>query len=107
MGHARIQRAGVQIARMRRLIRAFASRLNIQRMLSYRLNIIWMRMHHLDAYAQADLKLCWSHIPHCCKFHVMAHICYYTHSKICIENEDLNMIKKKQRQGTYCQPSQE
>ena len=26
------------------------------------------------AYAQADLRLCWSHIPHCWKSHVTAHI---------------------------------
>ena len=26
------------------------------------------------AYAQADLSLCWSHIPHCWKFHALAHI---------------------------------
>ena len=26
------------------------------------------------AYAQAGLSLCWSHIPHCLKSHVMAHI---------------------------------
>ena len=26
------------------------------------------------AYAQADLRLCWSHIPHCWKSHVAAHI---------------------------------
>ena len=25
------------------------------------------------AYAQADLSLCWSHIPHCWKSHVVAH----------------------------------
>ena len=22
---------------------------------------------------QADLRLCWSHIPHCCKSHIAAH----------------------------------
>ena len=27
------------------------------------------------AYAQADLSLCWSHIPHCLKSHVMAQLC--------------------------------
>ena len=26
------------------------------------------------AYAQADLRLCWSHIPHCWKSNVVAHI---------------------------------
>ena len=26
------------------------------------------------AYAQADLSLCWSHIPHCWKSHALAHI---------------------------------
>ena len=26
------------------------------------------------AYVQADLSLCWSHIPHCWKSHVLAHI---------------------------------
>ena len=25
-------------------------------------------------YAQAGLSLCWSHIPHCWKSHVMAHM---------------------------------
>ena len=24
-------------------------------------------------YAQADLRLCWSHIPHCLKSHALAH----------------------------------
>ena len=28
---------------------------------------------YVHAYAQADLRLCWSHIPHCWKFHVAAH----------------------------------
>ena len=27
------------------------------------------------AYAQGDLRLCWSHIPHCWKSHALAH--YY------------------------------
>ena len=27
---------------------------------------------------QAGLSLCWSHIPHCWKFHVAAHICFVT-----------------------------
>ena len=26
------------------------------------------------AYAQADLRLCWSHIPHCWKSHVVSHL---------------------------------
>ena len=26
------------------------------------------------AYAQADLRLCWSHIPHCWKYHVTAYL---------------------------------
>ena len=26
------------------------------------------------AYAQADMRLCWSHIPHCWKSHVAAHM---------------------------------
>ena len=26
------------------------------------------------AYAQADLSLCWSHIPNCWKFHALAHL---------------------------------
>ena len=30
------------------------------------------------AYAQADLKLCWSYIPHCWKSHVAAHFTYVT-----------------------------
>ena len=29
------------------------------------------------AYAQADLRLCWSHIPHCWKSHAHAHIIFY------------------------------
>ena len=28
------------------------------------------------AYAQADLRLCWSHLPHCWKSHVTAHLIY-------------------------------
>ena len=28
-------------------------------------------------YAQPGLKRCWSHIPHCWKSHVMAHLCYW------------------------------
>ena len=31
------------------------------------------------AYAQAELRLCWSHIPHCWKSHVVAHL--YDHFK--------------------------
>ena len=30
-----------------------------------------------SAYAQADLRLCWLHIPHCWKSHVAAHIFTY------------------------------
>ena len=29
------------------------------------------------AYAQADLRLCWLHIPHCCKSYVMAQTILY------------------------------
>ena len=29
-------------------------------------------------YAQADLRLCWSHIPHCWKSHTLAHISAYS-----------------------------
>ena len=29
-----------------------------------------------SAYAQADLRLCWSHIPHCWKSHVAAHFSF-------------------------------
>ena len=28
---------------------------------------------NIQAYAQADLRLCWSHIPHCWKSQVAAH----------------------------------
>ena len=28
----------------------------------------------MTEYAQADLRLCWSHTPHCCKYHVAAHV---------------------------------
>ena len=31
-------------------------------------------------YAQADLRLCWSHIPHCWKSHALAHI---KHDSVC------------------------
>ena len=31
------------------------------------------RFWSVCAYAQADLRLCWSHIPHCWKSHVAAH----------------------------------
>ena len=34
------------------------------------------------AYAQADLRLCWSHKPHCWKYHFAAHILYK--SSLCI-----------------------
>ena len=30
---------------------------------------------------QADLRLCWSHIPHCWKSHVAAHIVQVQHNK--------------------------
>ena len=32
------------------------------------------------AYSQADLSLCWSHIPHCWKYHALAqlYLCYST-----------------------------
>ena len=30
----------------------------------------------IDAYAQADLRLCWSHVPHCWKFHALAHFLF-------------------------------
>ena len=28
----------------------------------------------VSAYAQADLSLCWSHIPHCWKSHALVHL---------------------------------
>ena len=31
--------------------------------------------HEISNNAQADLSLCWSHIPHCWKSHVVAHVC--------------------------------
>ena len=31
-------------------------------------------------YAQADLSLCWSHIPHCWKSHVMVHMAWVKHN---------------------------
>ena len=36
------------------------------------------------AYAQADLRLCWSHIPHCWKSHALAHII------LALSNENLS-----------------
>ena len=33
------------------------------------------------AYAQADLRLCWSHIPQCCKSHATAHIVFLFNSR--------------------------
>ena len=38
------------------------------------------------AYAQADLWLCWSHIPHCWKSHVVAHI-FAKQSLYCFDTE--------------------
>ena len=36
---------------------------------------MWIKTHRSDrAYAQTDLRLCWSHIPHCWKSHVEAHL---------------------------------
>ena len=35
---------------------------------------IFKQLAKACAYAQADLRLCWSHIPHCWKSHVVAHI---------------------------------
>ena len=38
------------------------------------------------AYAQADLRLCWPHIPRCLKSHAMAHILtLYFHLYICLK----------------------
>ena len=34
----------------------------------------WQRLWSDCAYVQADLRLCWRHIPHCWKSHVVAHI---------------------------------
>ena len=34
----------------------------------------WQRLWSDCAYAQADLRLCWSHIPHCWKSHAAAHL---------------------------------
>ena len=38
----------------------------------------WQRLWSDCAYAQADLRLCWSHIPHCWKSHVAAQLCVIT-----------------------------
>ena len=41
----------------------------------------WLKTHiifkrlAMALYAQADLRLCWSHIPHCWKSNVDAHMC--------------------------------
>ena len=35
-------------------------------------------------YAQAGLSLCWSHIPHCWKSHVAAHLFFETLSEMVI-----------------------
>ena len=37
----------------------------------------WQRLWSDCAYVQADLRLCWSHIPHCWKSHVVADL-YFT-----------------------------
>ena len=34
----------------------------------------WQRLWSDCAYAQADLRLCCSHLPHCCKSDVVAHV---------------------------------
>ena len=44
------------------------------------LTVIWYSSDHQRlrsdcAYTQADLRLCWSHIPYCWKSHVAAHLC--------------------------------
>ena len=36
----------------------------------------WQSLRSDCACAQADLRLCWSHIPHCWKSHVAAQICF-------------------------------
>ena len=35
------------------------------------------------ASAQADLRICWSHIPHCWKSHALAHILYIKRAPVC------------------------
>ena len=48
----------------------------------------YQRLWSECAYAQADLSLCWSHIPHCWKYHVATQMyrcyvqCIFTISKI-------------------------
>ena len=36
----------------------------------------WTNVQRCFAYAQADLRLCWSHIPHCWKSHVTAQLLF-------------------------------
>ena len=51
---------------------------------------IQQRLYSDCAYAQADLRLCWSHIPHCWRSYVAAHIksdANEQSSKIVITNE--------------------
>ena len=37
------------------------------------------------AYAQADLRICWSHIPHCWKSHALAHFMFSVTHDFCIQ----------------------
>ena len=48
------------------------------------------------AYAQADLSLCWSHIPHCWKSHVAAHI-----NKLSFRQKQLSVTLKSQATSSY------
>ena len=47
------------------------------------------------AYAQADLRLCWSHIPHCWKFHVTAQIMNYQNYGILVLNGNRAILQKR------------
>ena len=59
------------------------------------------------AYAQAGLSLCWSHIPHCWKFHVVAQIfkdvvviCRMCDTILILRN--LNYVSPWKGRETYC-----
>ena len=51
------------------------------------------------AYAQADLRLCWSHMPHCWKSHALTQMCIWPLScwtllPQCVSNEPLRRWQK-------------
>ena len=47
------------------------------------------------AYAQAGPRLCWSHIPHCWKFHALVHIPFYAKFLLVTTHRNTLETKKK------------